>query len=518
MNRIIKRIFALVLGMTLLCGAALADTTGLEWAAGSYLDDYEDVQFHMTAQLESLTPYGEGTLEMMNALLKNMSVGAKITGTSSEMQLCVAGDPVVTLTETSTPDGCELTTSLLPKRTLVSSYSAMDALSGFEQKESQFDFFTAIQEAEACYQELAEAILPFAEEKTASYSIKNVGSARWVRLARMTPEQSAQVQPQIAKVLGCGMDEAFRQQLNGMTCQKSFVVAIYRTKEGGKDLAVYIKGNVLFPDGKQRAISYQWAFAENDKSQRIDTYKFDMTKEASPRDNRQISGSYKRSTKANVLLVDGSSKAIIRDPETSFTITTTVNHDLSGKSGTVEGLISRAVRTAQGETGSTKTVTFAPKLQLTEAEGVAALTGSIHVEQLAGQTVHTSLDILFDEQAAYETLSDAEEGVMFMVIDERLPQSSLTQNLDFGKDEPEDYQVGKPPIGYTDHSIPKEETTVELDTISTNELASLTDEMTQRLAGHLLTAIAKLPDEASALIRDNLSEADYAAFLELLDE
>ena len=517
MKRIIKCICAL-LCLMFLCTSALADTAGLDWAAGSYLDGYEDVQFHMTAQIESLTPYGDGTLEMMNALLKNMSVGAKITDTATEMQFCVAGDPVVTLAEISTPDGIEMTTSLLPNRTLVSSDSGMDMLSGFEQEETKFDLLAAIQEAEACYQELAEAIIPFAEEKSASYSIKNVGSARWVRLARMTPEQSAQIQPQIAKLLGCGMDAAFREQLNGMTCQKSFTVALYSAKEGGKDLAMYIKGNVLFPDGKQRAISYQWAFAENDKNQRIDTYKFDMTKESSPRDNRQISGSYKRSAKADSLLMDGTIKAVIRDPETNITTTTTITHDLSGKGGAVEGTISRAVRTAQGETARTKTVTFAPKLQFTEAEGVAALTGSIHVEQLAGQTVHTSLDLLFDEQSAYETLSDAEDGVMFMVIDERLPQSSLTQNLDFGKDEPEDYLVGKPPIGYTAYAVPEEEIILDLDAISAEENAALLDEMTQRLAGHLLTAIAKLPDEATALIRDNLSEADYAAFLDLLDE
>lgn len=518
MNRIIKRICALLLGMTLLCGTALADTAGLEWAAGGYLDGYEDVQFHMTAQIESLTPYGDGTLEMMNALLKNMSVGAKITDAASEMQICVAGEPIVTLAQASTPDGLELTTSLLPNRTLVSSESAMDMLSGFEQEEPQFDLFTAIQEAEACYQELAEAIIPFAEEKAANYNIKNVGSARWVRLARMTPEQSAQIQPQIAKVLGCGMDEAFREQLNGMTCQKSFVVALYSTKEGGDDLAVYIKGNALFPDGKQRAISYQWAFAENGKSQRIDTYKFDMNKESTPRDNREITGSYKRSTKADTLLVDGTSKAVIRDPETNVVTTTTITHDLSGKGGAVEGTISRTMRTAQGETASTETVTYAPKLQLAEAQGVAALTGSIRVELLTGKTVHMSLDLLFDEQAAFETLSDAEDGVMFMVIDERLPESSLSQNVDLGKDEPEEYLVGKPPIGYTAYHVPEAETVVRLDDLSAEETSALTDEMTQRLAGYLLTAIAKLPDETAALIRDNLSEADYAAFLALLDE
>lgn len=518
MNRIIKRAFALLSGLMLFLGTALADTAGMGWAAGSYLDGYEDVQFHVSAQIDSLTPYGEGTLEMMNALLKNMSVGAKVNAAESELRFCVAGDPVVTLCEKHTEDGLALTTSLLPNRTLVSGESTMNALSGFEQEEAKFDCFTAIREAEACYQELAEAIIPFAEEKEASYNIKSVGSSRWVRLARLTPEQSAQIQPQIARVLGCGMDEALREQLSGMTCQKSFVVALYQTKQGGEDLAVYIKGNVLFPDGAQRAISYQWTFAVNDKGQRVDTYKFDMTKNNAPRDNREISASYKRSISSDRLLVDGQSKAIIRDPETNIVTTTTITHDLSGANGAVEGTLSNAVRTALGENASTTTTTFAPKLQFTESEGVSVLTGSVHVEQSAGKNVHASLDVLFDEQAAYDTLSDAENGVMFMVIDERLPQSSLTQNLDFGKDEPEEYLVGKPPVGYTAYPVPEAETVIQLDTISAAETAALMDEMTQRLAGHLLSAIPLLPDEATALIRDNLFETDYAAFLELLED
>lgn len=518
MNRWIKRGCALLLCMALACGTALADMAGLDWAAGSYLDGYEDMQFHVTAQIESLTPYGDGTLEMMNALLNNLSVGAQLTGESSEISFCVAGDPIVTLKEEQTDDGTQLTTSLLPNRTLVSSESAIDALSGFEQEESKFDFFTAIREVEGCYQALTDAIIPYAEEKAASYSIKNVGSSRWSRIARLTPEQGVELAPLIAQVLGCGMDAAFREQLAAMTYQKGFIVGLYQTKEGGDDLAVYIKGNVTFPDGAQRAISYQWAFAVNDKGQRVDTYKFDMTKNNSPRDNREISASCKRSTDAGTLLVDGTSKAIIRDPETNIVTTTTITHDLSGKNGAITGAVSHAVRTAQGETASTTTLTITPDLQLTEAEGSAVLSGTAHVEQATGKNVHVSLDLLFDEQAADDFIAAAETGTLFVVVDERLPQSSLTQNLDFGKDEPEEYLVGKPPIGYTDYTAPAAETTVDLNSISDTELASLTDELTQNLAGHLLIAIARLPDEATALIRDNLSEADYAAFLELLEE
>lgn len=516
MKTIIRRIVVMMMCLTMLCTAALADTAGLNRAAQHYLTEYENVQFHASAQIGTLTPYGDGMLEQMNALLKNLSVRGQISNTSTEMDVCVAGESLVSLQEQQADVGTQLTTSLLPNRTLIGSVSAMDALSGFEQEENQFDFFTALHEAEACYQELTDAILPFAEEKPASYSIEKVGSARWVRLAKLAPEQSAEIQPLIAKVLGCGMDAAFREQLNGMTCQKNFTIALYRNKEGGNDIAVYIKGSVMFPDGKKRAISYQWAFATNDKGQRVDTYKFDMTKEASPRDNRQISASYKRVDKAGTLLVDGSSKAIIRNPETTETVTTTVTHKLNGKNGSVEGTVTSAVRTAIGETGKTETIVVTPKVQIKEAAGMHVLTGSARVEQQTGSTVHTSIDVLFAEEAAvYKT---EEDPVLFIVIDERLPESSLNQNIDFGKDEPEEYLVGKPPIGYIAHNVPENETAVDLDSISPEELAALRDEMNQRLAGVLLKAVAKLPEDASALIRENMSEADYAAFLAMLEE
>lgn len=516
MKKLIRRIVVMMMCITMLCTAAMADTAGLNRTAQNYLAAYEDVQFHASAQIETLTPYGDGMVEMMNALLKNTSVCGRIGSRDTEVDFCVAGDPVISLHEAQADVGTQLTTSLLPNRTLISSASAMDAVSGFEQQELQFDFLAALQETEACYQQLTDAILPFAEEKAASYSIKGVGSARWVRLARLTPEQSAQIQPLIAKVLGCGMDEAFREQLRGMTCQKNFTVALYRSKEGGNDIAVYIKGSVVFPDGKNRAISYQWAFATNEKGQRVDTYKFDMTKEASPRDNRQLSASYKRVDKAGSLLVDGSSKAIIRNPETAETVTTTITHKLNGKNGSVDGSVTTAVRTAIGETAKTETTVITPKVQLKEADGHCLLTGSARVEQLAGSAVHAAIDVLFEEGAAVSETE--EEPALYIVIDERMAESSLTQNIDFGKDEPEDYLVGKPPIGYAAHTVPETETAVELDALSPEALAALRDEMNQRLAGSLIRAMATLPEDASALLRDNMSDADFAAFLAMLEE
>jgi hypothetical protein len=86
-----------------------------------------------------------------------------------------------------------------------------------------------------------------------------------------------------------------------------------------------------------------------------------------------------------------------------------------------------------------------------------------------------------------------------------MPPSSLTQNVDWDTDDPEDFLVGKPPIGYTDHEAPAEETVVDLDYAQADETAALMDELVQNLAGSLLKAAAKLPEEATALLRDGES-------------
>ena len=128
------------------------------------------------------------------------------------------------------------------------------------------------------------------------------------------------------------------------------------------------------------------------------------------------------------------------------------------------------------------------------------------------------MDLLFDEGTAYAEADEEAAVELYVVTDERLPQSSLTQNL---FDEPEEEQAeyaGEPPIGYAAYEIPDENVTVDLDDADAQEIATMKDEMNQQLAGRLLRAIARLPEEATALIRANMSEEDYAAFLSLLEE
>ena len=512
---LLKRITAVCLGCILLSASALADGFGLDASTSAWLGAETDVRFALSVQFETLDPYGESTVDMMNALLKHMSVTAETDVQKTALALNVAGDPVIELTEKTVENGTELTTGLLPNRVLTSRGSAIDAFTALPSGASgpSFDFFAAVDALEGCYQQLTDAIVPYAEEKKANYTIKNVASSKWSRIARLTPEQSTEIAPLIAQVLGCGMDEKFQKQLLSATYGKGFIVGLYQTKEDGDDLAVYIKGDMTFSDGAKRTLSYQWAFATKENGERVDTFKFEMKKAKAPKDDRIISASYKRTAAEDAMKLKGESSARITDPDLGQTVTTTLAHDLSGKREgdvrKVSGNLSRAVRTAAGEKAQTITTTVKPDVQLLSMEGSTVLSGTAQVEKKTGKEVTLSAALSFDEEPA-ELLTS---GAVYIVTQDMMPPSSLTQNLE--TDEPDDYLVGKPPIGYTAHPAPENRTTVDLD--AEDGMDSLMDELSQNLAGKLLIALSKLPEEDTALLRDAMSEADYAAFMALVE-
>ena len=170
--KLFRRMTALFLGCVLLAGTALAHAQGWDSLTSVYLDQESDVHFALSAQFEELVPYGEQTVEMFNSALRNVSVSSHIARDETTLEINVAGDPVIDLAEKIVANGTELTTGLLPKRVLTSTASAMDALSG-NADEAQFDFLSAVDELEGCYQALTDAITPYAEEKKASYTIKD---------------------------------------------------------------------------------------------------------------------------------------------------------------------------------------------------------------------------------------------------------------------------------------------------------------------------------------------------------
>lgn len=58
-----------------------------------------------------------------------------------------------------------------------------------KRADGSFDLNAALTEAEACYRQLTDGIQPYAEEKKANYTIKNMDKGKWVRLAKLTAER-----------------------------------------------------------------------------------------------------------------------------------------------------------------------------------------------------------------------------------------------------------------------------------------------------------------------------------------
>lgn len=519
----VKRFLCALLTACMLTGAASADILGLDESLSAYLDINDDLRYGFSLQLGAFLPYGEGTLEMLNAVLRHISVAASVTEDVSSMSLCVDGESVLDLTERTADFGTELTVSALPNRTLLSGGSAMDALNGGSaNEEATFDALKAISETEACYQALTDAIVPYAEQKKANYNIKGVGSSKWSRIARLTTDQSAELASLIARVLGCGMDQAYRERLEQMGYQKGFIVGLYQTAEDGDDLAVYIKGTVTFPEGGTGKLSYQWAFAD-DGEKRVDTYKFELTGSKTISDNRTISASYTRRSKDGTFGVDGNWSATVKSSES--TVLTTVTHALSGEETdgvrTLSGKLTTAEKTTANGSSTTVTTTVTPDLKLTSADGSGVLSGAVEVEQLTDKNTTLSFTLSFDEALAGALAAAAQSGELYAVTEngapvyDPMPESSLTQNEEI-EEEAADYLVGQPPIGYVSHEAPAAALTFNLDAATDTQMEALMDELLQNLAGRMLIALSALPREDIALLSDNMSDEDFAAFLQLV--
>lgn len=522
---------AAALAACLAAGAASAGVTGLDETLSTYLDLNDDVRCSFGIELKTLMPFGDATIEMMNATLRHIRADAWMREGAVDLQLSVDGESVLTMTEARGSGGSELQTSLLPNRTLTSSGSAMDRLSGNEAgKEAPFDALRAVAEAEECYKALTDAIIPYAEEKKANYKIKNIGASKWSRVARLTVEQSAELAPLIAEVLGCGMDAAYRARLEEMTYAKGFVIALYQSAQDGKDMAVYMKGGVSFPEGESYKLAYQWAF-DNEGTERKDTYKFELVKSKSPADNRVIAASYAQKLFTDHFSVSGKSEITLKNADGA--VATTVQHDLSGQEQegvrSLKGTQSETVKTtADGETETTVT-TLAPDVALTSAEGSGVLSGTVTLEEKRGKNVLTSMVFSFDAAPAQALTAAADSGALYAVSETPTPageeagasqpQSSLIQNEEELDEEASasDYLVGKAPVGLGSYTAPQSMQTIDLDQISGDQRASLMGELSQNLAGRLLIALYKLPEEDTALLRDHMSEEDYAAFLELVN-
>ncbi len=512
MKRICKGMAAVCLLLCLLAGSALAsEISGVDAALAGYWTQEGTVRFSLSAQLDTYLPYVEETVSMMNNLLKHMSVEAELGPQSNVLSLAVAGDSVVSLTETQAADGTQLTTPLLPNRTLHSAGSMLDALSA-DDSQPAFDAFQAVAQAQSCYQELTDAILPYAEEKKANYKIKNVGSSKWSRIARLSKEQSAELSSQIIAVLSCGMDDAYRRQLQELSFGKGFIVGLYQSAQGGDDMAVYMKGNVTLPEVGTRALSFQWAFSENG-SRRIDTWKFELGK--GKKGGREVAVTLTREA-GDSFLLKGDSSVVVRGQETNTTYTQ--RYDLSGQAGSLTG---SAVFTQKQTDQAAVETRFTPNLTLTQAEGSGVLSGQVSLSRKAGKNTTLAYTLLFSDEPAQALASAVENGTLYAVddapsVEVTAPQSSLTQNEEQPASSSQ-YLVGTAPLGMQTYTPPTAMQAVDWDSAAQEQRDALMGEMAQNLAGRLLIALSKLPQEDVSLLKDNMSEENFTAFLQLID-
>lgn len=531
-----RRALALLLGGSLALAAPLpalgASLAGLDTALSPWLDSTERVRFSATMELSTWLPFTQERLDMMNRLLAYTPVQASITqegeDSRTHMQLAVRDSLLFTLEESQGPQGYQLQTSLLPNRTLESSaLSPMDILSGSSQEEDTlpFQLLEGIREAEECYPALMAACEPYAEKKKANYKIKGIGTAKWSEIARLTPEQSGEMLPQLRAVLACGMDGAYREELSQVTFGKGFIVGLYKTAQEGDDLAVYMKGTLLHPDGRRWELAYQWAFTR-DGEQQADSFSYKSTSGKKPRDNRTIEATFTQSLSQSKPGLKGSTT--ITQKQGTLITEYTEKTDLSGQGGSspsLKGSYSLEQKITDGEKSASQAFILSPDLALLpEAEGQALITGTAALELRQDKTVTTGLTFVFADQAP-PTLDQLEGGgSLYAVTDTPAtqasslpPTSSLSQNAEEDP-EPEPqaaFLVGGAPIGLQDHAPPTSPTTLRLDTLEAPALEALRMEAAQSLAGHLLRAYLSLPQEDQALLADGMTEADYQAFLDL---
>ena len=169
MKRIGRHIAALLLAASLLAGSACAAGFGLDEALDGYLDVNSDVRYGFSIKLGTLLPYGDGSVELLNGVLKHINVAVHMTQEGETAALCVDNASVAELTQRNTAGGTELSTTLLPNRTLTSAASAMDAISGAEAQEPAFDALRAIREAEAYMHRNPETMLFVVGERGRQY-------------------------------------------------------------------------------------------------------------------------------------------------------------------------------------------------------------------------------------------------------------------------------------------------------------------------------------------------------------
>lgn len=537
MKRFYLRSFLALLACLCLA-AGSASASGLDAALSRWLSPQGPLRLSGTLELHTFLPFTQEQLPMFNTLLKHAAFQASLEedgeGSLTSLQLTGGDTALFTLSERQQGDAYSLETGLLPNRVLTSQKSSPIALlAGGEGEEEAFDFLAAITQVQDRYKALIDACEPFAEKKKASYKIKDIGTSRWSQIARLTQEQSDGMLPLLRGVLQSGMDAAYRQELEGVRFGKGFIVGLYKESEEGRDLALYMKGDLLYPDGSVHALSYQWAFL-NQGTERKDTYKYEAIRSASPVQRRIVAAKATQKLFSTEISLTGSSETTLRQGK--VTDTQLFKFGLSGKEGEqgrgLEGSWSQEARRAEGGDTVTTVRTYTPALLLLPAQEGAVLSGTVQVEETQGKKVLSSLTVTLEEQAPdiipFQDMGPfalQEVSTPAPAPSPLPPVSSLEQNADQDpalQGQPQsgpslgDYLVGAPPIGLKAYPVPAQRTSISLDSLSGEALEDLLGELSQNLAGRLLAALSQLPSEDTALLTHGLTLEDAIAFFNLI--
>ena len=567
-----KRWLTLALSCMLLLSTTIparADIATLDQALDRWLSAYPNARLSATVSLKTLQPFTETTVQLFNNALKHMSlnVGLERDGQNAQtaLQIAVDGNAQFTLTEREEGGAYSLQTSLLPNRTLTSQgLSTLDLLTatqtaesrilppapvaGTEKKEQPlntslvadaFSALSAVATLQKTYQTLTDGILPFATEKRANYNIKEIGAGKWSRIARLTPEQSEGLLTALRDVLASGMDETFRDELSQVTFDKGFIVALYQNSDK-QDICVYLKGNLIYPDGEKRKLLWQWAFTSNGLK-RKDIFKVEVSRQSGYTDTRIINANWTQESRSDLFSMAGKTEVTLK--RAKVTDKSTVRVDLSGaqteqQGMTCKGTVSQELAQTVGEDTVKETQTAEVNLLLTPDVTGAVLSGTVNHQRTLDKAVQTEMLLTLAEQAptvdaTIPAVTFAATGAGTTVAPTATPTPTATENVTSSLDliddsqtgaEPAatpaatDYLVGTQPIGLKSYTVPTGMTTIALDQATEHQRLALFGEIAQNLAAQLLRAISALPQEDTALLRDGMTEQDAAAFLAMLSE
>lgn len=512
MKKLGWRLLTAVLALCVPLGA-FAEVTETARLLSPYLGAEGNVYLSVGFEVEELTPYGEETVNRMSGLLRHMTLEGTSRGEELLLSLCVDGQPQSSLRETYGAEGWQLTTDLLPNRVLTSRQSPLAAL--FPEESSRpfpFALSLGIAAAENGYEELAEAILPYSEEKKANYKVPGIGKAGWVRLAKLDGEQTAALMPLLLPIAAGGMDSEFLTQLESAVFSKGLTVALYSDAENGQPMALYMKGTGSFGEKDNRTLSYVWGFSREENGSRKDYYSLELLKTKGSANKYQVKCQQSISLEEEKLLYSSETEMERKQPGETYNFRQ--EEELSGLLGeapALGGTITLTDRRSEGKTTQTLVTEYTPDLHFIKAQDGVDLTGSIACRVTKGKQQQAALKILLGANPLRQQLTETEEEVPVGEPDVILTieGGSLSQN----QDNVSEYLVGSPPLGLNVYEPPAQKVLVDLDSLSPEEMERLQEELFQYAAGYLLRVLPFVDSEDTLLLQDNLSPEDYELYV-----